>query len=253
MPHYYRMSKVHTALSRASLLALGPLLLAQGLYVRRVTPRLPEPPGAREGVAGSAHLPRLRVLIVGDSAAAGVGASTQAQALSGQLVALLANDFRVHWKLCAQTGLTSAQLVTHLAQVPADQFDLAVVSVGVNDVTAGIKPRQWHQRLDALTELLRERFSVRQILLSPLPPMHRFTALPQPLRWYLGLQAQRLNQGLQRYVQASAHCAPVALDYPLEQSVDKAMLAADGFHPGERAYAHWAGQVAQAVRKSQSL
>jgi hypothetical protein len=62
-------------------LALGPLLLAQGLYVRRKTPLLPEPPGARSGFAGTGRL--LRVLILGDSAAAGVGAASQLSALSG--------------------------------------------------------------------------------------------------------------------------------------------------------------------------
>ncbi|EKS9872121.1 SGNH/GDSL hydrolase family protein, partial [Burkholderia cepacia] len=41
--------------------ALGPLLFAQGRYVRRVTPRLPEAAGPRDGVAGDG--PPLRVLV----------------------------------------------------------------------------------------------------------------------------------------------------------------------------------------------
>lgn len=49
-----------------STLALGPLLLGQGRYVRRVTPRLPEPEGERQGVIGAG--PALRLLILGDSA-----------------------------------------------------------------------------------------------------------------------------------------------------------------------------------------
>ena len=54
---------------------LGPVLLAQGIYTRRMTPRLPEAEGERQGEAGSGDV--LRLLIVGDSAAAGVGAATQ--------------------------------------------------------------------------------------------------------------------------------------------------------------------------------
>ena len=49
--------------------ALGPVLLMQGLAVRRRVPKLPEPPGAREGTTGDG--PPLRIVIVGDSAAAG--------------------------------------------------------------------------------------------------------------------------------------------------------------------------------------
>ena len=65
-------------------IGLAPVIIAQGLYVRRVTPRLPEPEGERSGVNGAG--PPLSLLILGDSAAAGVGVATQDQALSGQLV-----------------------------------------------------------------------------------------------------------------------------------------------------------------------
>src|SRR5674476_203075 len=82
-------------------ISLAPLLILQGLYVRRVTPKLPEPLGKRSGVHGTG--PPLRLLILGDSAAAGVGVSTQSQALSGQLVTLLGAEFQVFWKLIAQT------------------------------------------------------------------------------------------------------------------------------------------------------
>ena len=70
-------------LSWLPILALAPLLFAQGVYVRRVTPRLPEAPGERSGVSGGG--PALKLLILGDSAAAGVGASSQATALAGRL------------------------------------------------------------------------------------------------------------------------------------------------------------------------
>ncbi len=56
-------------------LALGPLLLAQGLYVRKTISKLPEPQGDRAGICGSGR--ELHMLILGDSAAAGVGAASQ--------------------------------------------------------------------------------------------------------------------------------------------------------------------------------
>ena len=95
---------------------MAPLLLAQGLWVRRVTPKLPEAQGPREGVrtpdiaaeAGSSDS-ALRLLIVGDSSAAGVGATHQDEALAGRLsralVAALATE--VHWRLVARTGVTA--------------------------------------------------------------------------------------------------------------------------------------------------
>ena len=77
--------------------ALGPLLLVQGRRVRRDTPVLPEAPGPREGEAGEG--PPLRLLVLGDSAGAGVGAATQEEALTGRIVAGLRGRFRVRWRL----------------------------------------------------------------------------------------------------------------------------------------------------------
>lgn len=50
---------------------LGPLLWLQARHVRRVTPHMPEPPGLRAGTAGRG--PLIRLLVAGDSGAAGVG------------------------------------------------------------------------------------------------------------------------------------------------------------------------------------
>jgi len=58
-----------------AMVVLSPLLVCQGIYVRRVTPKLPEADGPRSGEAGSGAL--LRLLVLGDSAAAGVGVRTQ--------------------------------------------------------------------------------------------------------------------------------------------------------------------------------
>ena len=57
-------------------LALAPLLLAQGRRARRLAQSLPEAAGERSGSCG-AGAAALRVLLVGDSAVAGVGVATQ--------------------------------------------------------------------------------------------------------------------------------------------------------------------------------
>ena len=114
-------------------IGLGPILFAQGLYVRWVTPRLPEPAGVRCGMGGAGK--SLRLLVVGDSAAAGVGADSQSSALSGQLVSALAPHFCLSWRLLARTGYKVQDVLDHLESAHPESFDLAVVSVGVNDVT----------------------------------------------------------------------------------------------------------------------
>lgn len=224
-------------------LGLGPILLVQGHYVRRVTPRLPEPDGERHGVVGEGS--PLRLLIVGDSAAAGVGAATQAEALSGRLIAALAPHFRVSWKLIAKTGATTQDALNDLGEIPPETFDIAVTSLGVNDVTGRTGIRKWLARQAELVELLERRFEVRRTILSGLPPMQVFPALPQPLRWYLGAQAACFNTALENWTRSQRNVEFVPIEYP----DDPLLIASDGFHPGPGAYAVWAARLAERIRQ----
>lgn len=223
-------------------MGLAPFLIAQALYVRFRTPRLPEPSGDRFGTNGSG--PGLNLLILGDSAAAGVGVSTQSQALSGQLVFALGADFRVSWKLVAQTGRRAKDVAARLEELLPEAFEVVVTSIGVNDVTHGTNTQKWIDQQGRIIELLQSKFQSQHIMLSAVPPMHLFPALPQPLRWYLGMRARQFNSALQKLAGGDKRCQFVATDFPL----DAAYMAADGFHPGALAYSIWAKQVADMIR-----
>jgi lysophospholipase L1-like esterase len=222
-------------------LALGPLLLAQGVYVRRRTPLLSEPEGARNGISGDG--PLLRLLVVGDSAAAGVGVLSQDNALLGQLVRRLANHHRVEWSLIARTGATSRSTHDHLAKTAPLIADFVVISLGVNDVTSGASLDEFLARQSALLTLLKSRFGAGQIIVSGLPPMHRFPALPQPLRWYLGAHAKAFDQKLRQLVAETPGCTYLAQP----ASGDVSMMASDGFHPGPAVYERWAALAAAKI------
>ncbi len=92
-------------------------------------PVLPEPEGPRAGTVG--HGPALRLLVVGDSAAAGVGARTQDEALCGQLAVALAPMLRLQWQLLAFTGATTADMLQRLREEPAAKVDVVLTSLGV--------------------------------------------------------------------------------------------------------------------------
>lgn len=227
--------------------ALGPLLLAQGLYTRWATPRLPEAEGPCQGenTGPDAGAPRLRLLILGDSVAAGVGAVTQDEAIAGRLTAELASDFQLSWQLRAQSGLDSQQLFRLLESSPATAFDVALVSIGVNDVTSSVAAAQWQARISRLIELLHRRFEVRQIVFLPVPPMHLFPALPQPLRGYLGLRARRFNSLLVELLADQEHCALLAAHF----QPTAGLMAGDGFHPSPALYRVLAAEAARLIRQ----
>jgi lysophospholipase L1-like esterase len=217
-------------------------LLLQGRHVRRTVALLPEPAGLREGAAGGG--PLLRLLVAGDSAAAGVGAQTQDDALTGRLVVGLRDSFHVKWKLLAFSGATTADLLAHLEELPAEDFDVVVTSLGVNDVTGRRSLADWRRQQGQLIELLENKFRARHILLSGLPPMHRFPALPQPLRWYIGSRAQDFDRTLASLADRRARCEFVKLSYAM---MDTEAMAADGFHPGPPIYGLWAAEVVRRI------
>jgi lysophospholipase L1-like esterase len=226
---------------RPTKLAFAPLLLAQALWVRRRALILPEPSGARQGRLGNG--PPLRLLILGDSSAAGVGAETQAQALSGQLTTHLAPHFTVEWHLQAITGATTRSTLRDLHALPAQQFDVAVIALGVNDITHGAFLRGWLRDQDQMLDLLADKFDATQIHVCGLPPMARFPLLPQPLRWVLGRQALRFDAALQAQVSRRAGAEHIAFDIPF----DARLMAPDGFHPGPEAYRRWGAALAQRI------
>lgn len=226
------------AIDQLARIPLVPLLAAQGLGVRSRVNRLPEPPGARAGTEGDG--PKLRLLIIGDSSAAGVGATTQATALSGQLVAQLAHTHRVHWRLEAATSATTRVTLDHIASLMPQTVDVVVSALGVNDVTRATSLRTWVARQKELADRMTDTYGARLVVASGLPPLGAYPKLPQPLRWVLGEQAKRLDKGLADL--ASDH--PTLTHLPIDIPFEPRFQATDGYHPSEEAYALWAQLIA---------
>ncbi|MDP5143464.1 SGNH/GDSL hydrolase family protein [Rheinheimera baltica] len=229
-------------------LLCGPLLLWQAKRARKRALYLPEALGRRSGMLGNGE--PLRLLICGDSAAAGVGLSQQEQAFCGQLVDLLAERYQVNWQLVAKTGLDSAGLNTLLQQSYSHpnavyKLDVVVVSIGVNDVTARRSKAEFQKQIRVLLSRLATDFTNPYVLFSAIPPMQHFTALPTPLNYWLGLKAAMLNQALATELSNWPKAQLVYSDLPFTAD----MFAADGFHPSESGCKIWAQLVFDAIER----
>jgi lysophospholipase L1-like esterase len=228
-------------------LVLSPLLVLQAMRLRATLPRLPEAEGDRHGVVGDG--PLLRLLIAGDSSAAGVGVVTQKDALAGQLTPMLAEacGVRVEWRLLAQSGLTTAQtlqlLQTALPQESRPHFDIAVIATGVNDVVDQVPSHRAVSDRDHLTNWLRNAAGVQHVTFAPLPPVSQFPSLPQPLRWVAGTDARRHDAAMARWTATRRDVSRVHLELQLNPGV----MASDGFHAGEPVYRQSASAIARHI------
>ena len=222
---------------------LSPVLVAQAISTRARLPRLPEPDGRRQGAVGRGR--PLRLLIAGDSSAAGVGVQRQQDALAPRLAQALAPlvDARVLWQLCARSGLTTAQTLELLRDEGHAPADLVVVCTGVNDVVDQVPSHRAVAAREALANWLRNGRGVQHVVFAPLPPVHHFPGLPQPLRWVAGADARRHNTALTAWAATRGDVSCVEMEMPLNRGV----MASDGFHPGEPVYRYCANTIAQHI------
>ncbi|WP_372861521.1 SGNH/GDSL hydrolase family protein [Psychrobacter sp.] len=252
---------------------LAPIYLYQGRKIKRDTVRLPEPNGERHGQVQlndaieslkEAHKRTLNLMIVGDSAAAGVGSETQQEALVGNLIPVLTqqsaiqNQFDIlNWSLQATTGHTSFDILRRLYVLPAPSqpVDVMVLSVGVNDTTSKVSVDKWQQQIESIIAIAQRKFGVRELIFLSLPPMAQMPAIPAPLSNFVGAKASILDKTLQQVCAAHDSVTYMATDFPrmiAEHSngtpIDiKVMFASDGFHPSSLMYGYWAQQLSELI------
>lgn len=222
-------------------LLLLPVMGVQAIWVIIRAQRLPEAAGPRKGRDGNGK--PLKILIVGDSSAAGVGVDHQDSALSGRLSAHLSDRYAVEWSLVAKSGATTGSVLTMLDRLEPAEFDVAVIALGVNDSKNGVSLARWKRNYAALIDLLAVRCGVSSFCLSGLPPMGHFPLLPNPLRRALGRRAAVFDE----YLRETASDQGNVVHIPLDFTLDTALMASDGFHPGPEIYDQWALRVAAAI------
>lgn len=212
------------------LVLLLPALVAQALYTRRRALRLPDAEGPNSGTTGSGET-TFRMLVVGESTTAGVGAEHSEQALPAQLARALAEQsgLGVHWRADGVTGCKLADVVQRLRQHPPEA-DLVVIFSGVNDTTALTPLTEWRRSVENTVQLARTN-GARVVLLA-VPPMAHFTALPRPLRTLAGMRAQLLNRVMRSVADPPEGCD--FIDWQIPVTADH--LASDGYHPSATGY-----------------
>ena len=223
---------------------LFPVLLYQGKQARRTTPRLPEAGGSPCGQYGEGA-PASRILVIGESTAAGVGVETHDQGLASQLAREIheRTGQTIAWHTFGVNGIRLGALVHTLEAAELPEADVVLLSMGVNDTT-GFTPRfRFRQQLRALRELLAPRYP-GPILLPSVPPMHLFTALPSPLRHVMGWRARQLDNLYIRLARQFPEDFRY-VNYPVV--TDPELLARDGYHPGQKGYRYIAEALADRV------
>lgn len=223
-------------LSRVVAVPLAPILIVQSRNLRRTIPRLPdaEPPWN-----GTLAGPRpVRLLVLGDSTASGVGAETQADALPGNLARVIRDRFHrgTAWSAIGRNGATARDIITDfLADATASTFDLVFLTIGANDALGLRSRRAFSQDVRTIIDRIRVASPDSLILVSLMPRFDRFASLRNPVKWNLALHAASLDDAARSGVggMRGVFAIPKPAPYTPE------FWAPDGFHPSPDGYRQW--------------
>jgi lysophospholipase L1-like esterase len=180
---------------------------------------------------------------------AGVGVNTYTQAITAQFAQALAEhqQVSVEWRALGQNGAHLANAQDSFARLKAGKdaagqaWHMILIAYGVNDTTGFTSAATYRRQLLALIrQLQNSQQQAPLILISGVPPMQFFPALPQPLRFVLGLKAYVLDQVSKELSTAGKQKYHVPLQMNFQ---DKRLMAEDGYHPSALGNTVWARQL----------
>lgn len=223
---------------------LFPFALPQAAWVRLTAPRFAPAAGPESGGVGEGRA--LRLLAVGDSVIAGVGAARVEEALVWGTSRALAAGLgrRVQWTAKGRIGEKSRTLLARLRDDTLEPgYDVVILSVGVNDITSMTSPLEWRSNVTAVLRHIAERSPEAVIAVAGIPPLEAFPLLPQPLRFAAGQRGMAFDRELVHVVGEF----PQALHVPVRFSACASKFSADGFHPSPASYSMFADVFAERI------
>jgi lysophospholipase L1-like esterase len=224
----------------ASWLAL-PVLMVMAAGVRRRSFRMPPASGPVTGRVPGAE-PALRLLVIGDSSAAGVGVAHTREGLAAHVATEMArlSGQAVAWRMAGANSATAASLRDHvLPHVEPRDFTHVLVCVGTNDAKNYHTGNRFCRAFGGLAYALRTRFPDARIVWSPPIDMRDMPVLPPFLARMAHVRGRRITaNGAQLcFERGLVAAAPLPVH-------DVAGFAADGFHANAVGCGHWAVHVA---------
>jgi lysophospholipase L1-like esterase len=189
----------------------------------------------------------LRLAVLGDSIAFGIGASRASETLASRLVAALATaGVPAESRVFAVPGAVSADLAPQVERARAWRPDVAVVVVGANDLTRLVPP---DRAAAALGSAVRELTSAgASVVVAPAPDLSVVPHVPPAFRAIVRLGSQALRRA---QVRAAGRQGALVADAEGTTSAafvrDPSLFSADRFHPSGAGYGVIAAALGPAV------
>jgi lysophospholipase L1-like esterase len=227
-------------LGGAAVLPISPFLYIQGRITRWKVGLLPEAkdPAGVTGNGGDA----VKLLVLGESTVAGLGARTHELALGGQFAKGLNERLgkTVSWTVVGRNGVTARRTIDELLPlVPKQKFDYILLGIGGNDVMKLSSPKKWRRDMLELIGLVREANPEAVIFISNCPMIILSPIMPEPIKTILWQLSKMHDENIREFTRDLDN----VFYYPQPVDVELEGFFADGIHPSEQGYADWSAAM----------
>ena len=200
------------------------------------------------GMFGDPSLPRLRIVVLGDSSITAPGVTRLDNIWVRRVARRWADRYHVELIALAVGGSKAHDVIEgQLAEAVRLAPDVAVVSVGANDALRGVPPASYERRLHRILDDLEA--VAPGIVLIGMGDMASVPRLPPALRPYVAWRSRVFNQIC---VAVAASRPKVIKPYTRGRMSsafweDPALFAPDQFHAGDLGHALFAEEIAPSM------
>ncbi len=190
----------------------------------------------------------LRVVWLGDSTGAGVGASSAGTALPTGVARGLGRP--VQLRVLARSGAQVLDVLSEqLPLLPPLRPDVVILGVGGNDVTHLTPRRVFEGLYDALLQGI-QSVGAATVVVMGIGDFGTVPRIPQPLRAITGWRGRRLDEVVRTLAarRGAAYVDLYARTGPIFGSAPSRFYAEDGFHPNDEGYRAWATAILEVLR-----
>lgn len=185
------------------------------------------------------------ILIIGESTAAGVGASAEENTFAAQVYRQSNKAFNIY--NLGRNGLIAEKLkrlLAHGKQEIPEKFEFAIILIGANDCFKFTPPARFKNQLMGFIQLLQNEKSIQKIIIPSIAPVQHFPSIPGIMRFFLGMHRSILTRELKSLQKKIPN-----LDFNnFKFEMSSELLASDGIHPSDKGYELMAKETINSIQ-----
>lgn len=199
-------------------------------------------------VPGTRDAAPLKVVVLGDSTTTGPGLSSADEIWLRKALAELHLDRPIEVVSLAVSGSRVDDVWARIPEALSVEADIAVLAVGSNDAVHGTPLRRFSDRFEQVVSSLCE--SIPTVAVANIGDLGNIVRIPPPLRSIIRIRGRALCRAIELVVANNDRAELLDVTASNEHFRNKALFAADLFHPTAEGHSMWADAALPGLRKA---